>query len=957
MKYQLIEEYFETSLFQRTVQEYFDSVLGRMIEENTILSAKGLFMIDGEVKRDFYDMPYHIHILNGLIPVLFVYEKFLQKEGWFDTEEAELYLKIFILGFTFHDANKLLGTKDDRKKGLGGLEIAVAELDKHVDKWAVSDFFTDFEEHKSTVYYLALSTEDRTFVQAEDYAITVNNRRHIKNVQRELCHLADGLASIQNEELESIESLYKAVNRSLKKISNIIDLPISYLKVRPNPYTLLSQSLLQIARRQLHQIGKKMFYATHEGFIFWGEDITNEEFGEIEKAYLKGGSDDIKTLELTKIDAQKCKFGFIGSTEFTGSIIEEIITELGDKFLSLSPNGRKTIIGFDGFVEFTKKMIEVYQMPIDYEEKGDKLYLNFYENENLDDNELMFRAVYCLHKIQWLNPKENKEWGADFNNWLSKDGELLESFNFQYSNTTEDKIVKIEIKSAFDIFKFIDERVKSKNALLKTYLNFVKTYEVIEQCDDIEGYIEGLKQNIINTFSSKNSDDNNVKQELFDRYFEYKGNSNLGFLETYNPNIPIKKEMCAFTGGKGAVGYEQAIAFSLKANGFNNRTVTALGNQGGGTSRVSNLFNAENLLRASLFKISDANLVIYNDFFEAKLDVDRDIINATIHAKNEINILKDGAIQIDKNSKFQYNLYNLDFIKLTPKVEPTFFLVRKCLLMVKLLGIRSYIAGIMTPYQPHKAVFYFENAPRFLKLLGWDNVRLIHLDGVLDEIRLVLTFGKERIESNLLKIANNRLAYFQLYYLSKQNNIYESLLNFYKTNKNQKFNDMTVIEELADLAVELMAATYGEKPINRNSSGSSQTWLIRTSMDILRRYVKNGSDDELVIQTICGEINRKYSVSNSEVIYNYAKGLYETVYVTHWKKKLPPKNVEKEFIYAFAFVFTNKSEEHFSENYAKKLKLKLEEKEMKLNEDNVKSILSENAKKHANKYFEIIKNL
>ena len=320
MKYQLIEEYFETSLFQRTVQDYFDTVLGKIIAENTTLSAKGLFIINGEVKRDFYDMPYHIHILNGLIPALFVYEKYLQQKGWTENPQTELYLKIFILGFTFHDANKLLGTKSTRERG--DLEIAVADLDNHVNRWSVTDFLTDFETHKSTVYYLALATEDRTEVYAADYPITVNRRKHIKIVQRELCHLADGLASIQNEQLESIEALYKAVNRSLSKISKIIDLPISYLKVRQNPYTLLSQNLLQVARKQLYQSGKKVFYATREGFIFWGEDITNEEFETIEKVYLKGSAEDIDELKSTDISAQKCNFGFLGSLSFSNNILE-----------------------------------------------------------------------------------------------------------------------------------------------------------------------------------------------------------------------------------------------------------------------------------------------------------------------------------------------------------------------------------------------------------------------------------------------------------------------------------------------------------------------------------------------------------------------------------------------------------------------------------------------------------
>lgn len=739
MKYQLIENYFHTELFQTTVQDYFDTVLGRIIANDATLSAKGLYIVDGKVKRDYYDMPYHIHILNGLIPALFVYEKYLQEKGWAEDTEMNLYLRIFILGFTFHDANKLLHTQQTKDRS--DLEVAVAELDNHVDKWEVKKFLPDFETHKGTIYFLALSTEDGTAVASGDYKISVNNWKQINEIQRELCHLADGLASIQNEHLESIEALFRAIDKNLNKITRTAELPISYVKVRPNPYTLLSQNLLQVAKKTLRKNGKPVLYATREGFIYWGEDISDEEFEAIKNAYLVGSEDDIKFLKLTKITAQKCKFGFIGSAFFTVNILEEITTELGDRFLALSPNGDKTISDFAGFVELTKQLIASYEIPIEYEVKDDKLTLRYYEK--IEEEEGIFRTVYNLHKIQWLNTKENSVWKSDLDGWINSDADLPESIEFENGGEL------IKLNAVSNLLHFINERVKSTDALYKTYLNFIKTYQAIKDTDDIEEYIADLQNNIISAFSPERSG-NDVKQVLFDRYFECRGNTNLRFLETYDPSIPIKKQMCAFTGSLGRVDYKAEVAFAMKARGFSNRTITALNNN---TSHISELFSEENKLRASQFKVADANLVVYHDFFEAKLDIDREIIHACVEAKNELHLLKDGTIQFDKNAKFQYTLYDLEFIKLAPKVEPAFFLVRKCLRMVQELGLRSYIAGIMTPYQPHKAVFHFENAPRFLKLLGWDSVRLVEVEEVLDEMRLVLTFGKNRIESNMLKIA------------------------------------------------------------------------------------------------------------------------------------------------------------------------------------------------------------
>jgi hypothetical protein len=57
MKYNLIENYFSTELFQETVQSYFDTVLGELFSKHSIVESKGLFIRNGkELKKD-YDMP------------------------------------------------------------------------------------------------------------------------------------------------------------------------------------------------------------------------------------------------------------------------------------------------------------------------------------------------------------------------------------------------------------------------------------------------------------------------------------------------------------------------------------------------------------------------------------------------------------------------------------------------------------------------------------------------------------------------------------------------------------------------------------------------------------------------------------------------------------------------------------------------------------------------------------
>jgi hypothetical protein len=402
MKYTLIENYFSTTIFQEIVQTYFDTVLGELLQKHSIVEAKGLFVKNDRVMKDDFDMPYHIHILNGLIPSLLIYEKYLIEKDWITKKEAELYIKVFILGYTFHDANKLLN--------IDSLQNAIKKLDNIIDQYAtIKIFFTDFEKHKNDVYFLCLSDEDRTSVLANQYKITLSET-HMKEVLALLCKFADSIASNQN--LDSVEAFYKSISKSLSIISGINKIPISYVEINPNPYTLLSQNILQSARQVLALSGKKVFQALRNGFVYFGEDINETEVRQIQLKATQVSSD-IDPIGLTKIDAQKCSFGFIGSVDFTKVVLEKISDVYGDKFFALSPNGKDKIKKFAEFVNLNTKVIETYNLPIKISTQNDKLYLNI-DKESCEDWHLNFFKLYSLNKIQWLNAKQNTKWKDDF---------------------------------------------------------------------------------------------------------------------------------------------------------------------------------------------------------------------------------------------------------------------------------------------------------------------------------------------------------------------------------------------------------------------------------------------------------------------------------------------------------------------------------------------------------------
>ncbi len=947
MKYNLTEQYFKTDIFQNIVQQYFDTVLNGILNLKPIIQAKGLFFLDNKLVRDYYDMPYHIHILNGLIPSLLVYEKFLLERELIyphtamSDEEAEIYIKTFILGFTFHDADKL--TQKEWKD-------AIPELDNLTEKLKVNEFFPEFEKYKNDVYFLSLSTENRSSIKANQYKISLDDK-HLTEILAQICHFADSISSIQ--ELDGVETMYKALKKTIYDLNKIVKIDISYIKIHENPYTLLSQNLMHKAASVLKENGREIFYIMRDGFIFFGDDVTEKEKILILRAF-DSKNDDLDIQKLVKIDAQSCDLSAVSTIGIDKKMLNGIIDKKANSYLLLSPNGPDKIKFFDDFYKFNEQLCLKSGLPINPKIQNNKLYLNF--TENAQEIYSDFITIFSLTKTKWLNGKSNKAWKKDFEEWCDKNEDLPIEFETEFQvNETE----TIPVKQFVDLKKYFTEITNSSSSLLKTYLAILKTIQInnsFEDTDEKEEYIENLYKEVANGYvnDENTENENSLLSEFFKKYFTYKGNKDFSVLNDYMPLVPQKKDMCAFTGQIGTKPYVETNAFGLNARGFSNRTVASLKNQG--NSHISNLFAEENKLRISAFSRPKSNNVVYYDFFETTLDINSDIIHAVINSK-DYSITEKSEIQFSKSIKFQYSLDNLEFVELSDNMKDMFYFVWKHIMFVKNLGIRSFITGIMSPYRSHKEVFLFENAPKFIKDLGWDRVRLNELEMVMEERDLLHSIGSYAKSMNtglVLDYAESPNSIFKAFYqFSSKNdetqaNMMASKINNFIIKYPYKFKGMTVIEKLVEIAMQIDSSA---------KSGSEETWLIRSALDFLRKNVKEKLSKEDTIQQIAGNIYKtlRQGYTDTTIIEKFARLVFEELYEKEWKKSLPTLNRQKDWIYQFGFVFKQKTVQRMRVMKAEKIKKEIEQNQMPMNEESVISILKKDKlEKYADEYIQLI---
>ncbi len=984
---------FNSRLFNNVTQEFLSTLLLNIVKDDEfrLRSAKGGSGrgFTGQLAEKIVqsaDMPYHIHILNGLFPALKLLEQRFTQEKWMDREEADRLLRCFVVGFTFHDINKLV-----EAEGLNeAVEVNIVRLCERLDAAA---FFAGWREWIEEIKFLALGTEYRTKVYSLQKAIPLYEV--FNTTFAEYCHLADSIASIDST--GSVVEFYEKLCRCRldgKRLSTLWQL--SYVEVQENIFSLLSQKLLLAAKDViLSDREQTVLFKLRNGFVYIGEPLDESEIGKI-KIDFKGDLSDV--VASAQFDFQSCKLSFLESLseeeanerQYRDQITNALAKVIKAGFVSKGKGSSKVrplaMTNYSKGLEKTNQkpeeiyilesLLDAYELPIKIIEvkKTDgriQDYLLVLEKEwsDLDEDDQTYLNLYALEKLKALSGKSFSDWQV----WRKSFSESKRPFL--------DAGFRCEIAGIGASLPTIQDLLpKFSSATKSTVIAIVSAAErkarVEKRGLDLSKYLERRFEKIAGKLSTKAKTTNREELDDFVQFY-LSGNfkrdveSVLRLIEA----VPSKDKMCLFTGRTAKTKYGAERAFGFSALNFSNRSLNTLKSK---DNKVSSLFLVENDLRQKelprgfytkklgsedkgklnrqfFLDSSKANSAIYYDLGEYFVDVlTQPMMNVMGKALSYDCQDVGGLTLVFDDYAYDYNLYGMNFNLIGDDVESNFYFIYRMLKLIEKTCFRIYTTSVLTPYHSHKQIFVFENCMPFVKALGWNSIRIDQVTERMKEMKLLLSLDAKRLVSNVLSYAEDRRYLFTAFSTLKDDekpNARNMLIWFTDSLREEEREKlMSVMNNLAQIAIELVRPKSG--------TTAQESWIIRDALKVLKDCHKEGRDKETTIEQIAGELRKTLKsrdYANLSMCEPFANALYTQLFDGEWNGRFPQPNRLRNWINQFAFLYAEKGWLEVRKAKVRGAIKDLQSKQQEVTEDAVIEFLiqgNRNLEKYADDYRE-----
>ncbi len=702
-------------------------------------------------------------------------------------------------------------------------------------------------EEKNIIKYLIVGAENRTRYTVLD--IDLPKRRNLDRVVKD--HLLDAVHLADSISIPPYESFSHTFRYLQNKIRNYFS-DVRAFYFHESPYEVLSRYLMA---KIMGRIEGKILLMSPKGFIWIGKPLNIDDLENI-----------LHELE----------------TEYQNLLLDQI-----DSFLIF--DWQKAQLDIFRYITPTKDFVKEKLIPV-----------------LLDEDKK--RNLVLYHGLP-SNEKERED--------------------------IREEIERIEANGRLEIFvllKIILTLTANNNKVEKLKIEKGKRY--FPKIEGIRSPVLRNVRKIINATKEFNGDKDELYDVLVELLTENYKEETINIEEVlktvlsyaYLDNTPIfrikiqevgdKQHICSICGAETNIVAKEGVAFGFAPRGFTNRTVVSIKNF---ERKICQVCLAEVMLRKLIFSRNKDLYAVYID----ACDYTTPIFNADWVAKmieeqingpttlfpdifNSYEIIYGYSFKDSKKVMIPFLMAHLQTGKETDFLRRFY----KLLVFASNTGFKVYLTYAMNPDRIKRETFVLDYAPKSIKKLKWDKIRIDELQSVRNEFEILMSLAKsvggKRWQNDFMRLLNDYatspLAFF--YHLYRLDN------PFVFINKNQDKiqlvyeriggENMGVIEKLADMASKIERSGY---------TTSKQTWMIRTAIDALKTGVQRKLDKEDIIALMAGIINKKVKFPNKHEIDNFCRVVYEELYEKTWHKKIPSKTELRYWIYAFAYEYAKKSEE------------------------------------------------
>lgn len=881
---------------------YLTEVLGKIWNKSEWQrTAKGGEWPDKPSWASNFDMPYLAHIISGASLALKVLEIALHENKISIEEKLQQRIKRGLVGYLFHDYNKLTGTPKDMR--------AKKELDSLISDLPQS-LYESLELGPNELYQIAFSTEIGTTANSLRNEVKISTDL---TFELEISRLADELSSAFNNIPNTLRKDIHFHGLVLKKEK------IRLIKFTHNIFYAFSDLLRKEIIQKIAEVGGIYLWTTSEGIYYYGNEFnTLAELDDLKNKVLKSFLSKLNVSKVMKCNDRKIELPTEGIIEIKLSDMKDYFCD-NRKFMEvLKPEdksfGESELTVVNSYIEHTRALSSIaFRINLDSFKFRDLVSLN--DISSYDEKEILERTKLFLLRYLQLNPEFKSKNANILRKALSdisiRDAKMLEPFLGRAKGKNKEKSVFLLPLVLLDntIGGDVWERVFAE---FETFVNSGLTPSRIAEN-------EKSVSNILSTV--------------------------LGHISRPLPVVPEKKSMSIINSYPAQYEAKAESMYALATNStFSNRLTTSAIS----FARVDIDYKLEALLRKCIIpqlRSDFSRVVMYVSFPGAISYIDMaEVLTNWIRGRGDsepsnleelfIGLIdtyeRDESLKVD--SSFWIGAMNVDNLSDALSVLTT------AIIFSKNTKMKCFISEAHSPSPSLGKEILVYDAPSFsMNDLGITRIRYNKLDEVLNLIETFSVLSNKSIRFMDFK----KMAPVIRGYLSEPLSIFSQIKRLMNENGNKKrggnqklgsllgsdfMNRISDIENLIDRPVGIKEKNNGVEKMeeiknlakaalrlkNPGDSSNKRTWLVRDSLYALEKWKSNTGGtgnhdladflDILDGQILKGLERENIEIRNHTYIDDFSRALISALDKL-FGGRVPSGSMKSYFIDAFEFEY------------------------------------------------------